>query len=542
MSLLLEIKKDIENITKELYNIEIDSSIEQAKTVENGDFSSTVAFLLAKKLKKAPNLIANEIVNKLIDKKYQKIEVLNGFINIFIDGNYLLKSIKKYENSNFEIEQTEKKKKINIEFVSANPTGDLHIGHARQAALGDSIARLLSAIGHEVVKEYYINDAGVQIDNLGKSVLARIKELLGEKVVFPADGYHGEDIVEIAKKLLNIYKNKYSKLESDKQIDALKNDAMILELDKIKEILKEYNVQFDIYSSELEVRRNKKIEEILEIISKQGKLYQVEGATWFKTTDYGDDKDRVLIKSDGNYTYFTPDIAYHKQKTEGKYDLLIDILGADHYGYLPRMLAAIQVLGYQKEIIHFEIVQMVRLYKDGAEFKLSKRSGNSLTIRDLIDEIGVDAARYVFVSKSASSHMDIDLNVLKATNDSNPVYYIQYAHSRIVSVLALAEKLKISANKQVVYVDDKIYSKELMRLLLVFDDVIKEAATSFSPYKITLYLEKLAKTIHTFYSNCSIIKEPDKKLASYRLYLMKVSMNIIKRALNLLGVNAPNKM
>ena len=530
----------------ELNYDELKVNIEIPKDNKNGDYSTNIAMQLTRILRKNPQLIAHEIVEK-IDKEKASIEDIQiagpGFINVFMKKGTLGTIIKKVINQDADYGKSDtfKGKSINVEFVSANPTGDLHLGHARQAALGDSICRLLAAAGYKVTREYYINDAGNQIHNLALSLKARYYELLGRQVTLPEDGYHGQDVIDIAKQLVEEVGDKYLDKEDEETYWFFRNYGKDKELEKLKRDLIDFRVTFDVWSSEIKVREDGFIEKALGILTEKGYIYENEGATWFRSTDFGDDKDRVVIKSDGSYTYLTPDIAYHVNKLSRGYDYLVDLLGSDHHGYIARLKATIQALGYEADKLSVELVQMVRLIKDGAEFKMSKRTGNAMTIKELCQEVGTDSVRYFFVARSASSHLDFDMDLAIKTSSDNPVYYAQYAHARTCQVLELSKKHEFNDAESFELLTN---SKEidLIKYIGEFPSVVSDAARTFSPYKITNYVQKLAQLFHTFYNECKVIDVDNKELSEQRLALVKASKIVIKNALNLVGVNAPNKM
>ena len=530
----------------ELNYDELKVNIEIPKDNKNGDYSTNIAMQLTRILRKNPQLIASEIVNKM-DKEKASIEDIQiagpGFINIFMKKGTLGSIINKVieQNDKYGQSNSGEGKSINVEFVSANPTGDLHLGHARQAALGDSICRLLEAAGYRVTREYYINDAGNQIHNLALSLKARYYEQLGREVTLPEDGYHGQDVIDIAKMLVEEVGDKYLDKDDEDTYWFFRNYGKDKELEKLKRDLNDFRVTFDVWSSELKVRKDGFIEKALNILKEKGYIYENEGATWFRSTDFGDDKDRVIIKSDGSYTYLTPDIAYHVNKLSRGYDYLVDLLGSDHHGYIARLKATIQALGYEAEKLSVELVQMVRLIKDGAEFKMSKRTGNAMTIKELCQEVGTDSVRYFFVARSASSHLDFDMDLAIKSSSDNPVYYAQYAHARTCQVLELSKKHD--------FVDCKSFELlsnpkeiDLIKYIGEFPSVVSDAAKTFSPYKITNYVQKLAQLFHTFYNECKVIDDTNKELSSQRLALVKASKIVIKNALNLVGVSSPNKM
>lgn len=523
-----------------LLGVEVDAStivIERSKEAIHGDFASNIAMQSAKILRKAPRVIAEEIINHLDMSGLTKVEIAGpGFLNFFVETatlaaviNRIHQAGEKYGNG-----QVGEGKRINVEFVSANPTGDLHLGHARGAALGDSICRLYEAAGFDVTREYYVNDAGNQIDNLGVSLYARYLQALGHEAVLPEDGYYGPDILEIAKVLVNEVDDKYV---NNYDARFFKAYGMHKELGKIKDDLAYFRVHFDVYSYETEVRKDGRVEKLLEQLKPY--TYEDEGATFLKTSDFGDDKDRVIVKSDGAYTYFLPDIVYHLDKLSRNYDLLIDVLGSDHHGYIARMKAALQMFNYPSSTLEVEMLQMVRLIKNGEEFIMSKRSGNAVTLRELCEEVGVDAVRYFFVARASTSHLDFDLDLASEASSANPIYYAQYAYARLFAVLEKGKQYNISYEGAGL---TSKYETDLMKKLGNFPQVVEDAALSRSPYKITNYVQKLAAMIHAFYTECRLLDESNVPLTENRLGLAEASATVLKKALNLIGVNSPEKM
>ncbi|MDD4123804.1 MAG: arginine--tRNA ligase, partial [Bacilli bacterium] len=376
--------------------------IEIPKDNKNGDYASNIALQLTKIIKKKPREIAEDIIShiNLIDNNIERIEIAGpGFINFYIKQDSLAEIISKIISKGDDYGKSSHGAGLsyNVEFISANPTGRLHLGHARQAALGDSLCRILEASGYSVTREYYVNDAGNQIHNLTLSVKARYLQLCGKEAVLPEDGYHGEDIIEIAKKLYDEYGDKFIDDNTEDTYWLIRNKSVEFELEQIKKDLLDFRVEMDTFSSESEIRKRGMVEHTIEILKFSGNVYTKDNALWLKSTDYGDDKDRVLIKSDGSYTYLTPDIAYHIDKLSRGYNYLVDLLGADHHGYINRLKASIMALGHNSDKLEVDIVQMVRLIKDGEEFKMSKRSGNAITLKELCNEVGVDAVRYFFI-------------------------------------------------------------------------------------------------------------------------------------------------
>ena len=517
--------------------------IEKTKDAAHGDFATTIAMQMARQLKKNPFTIAEEIVAKINRDGIEKIEIAKpGFINFFLKAETISSIIKTIIEQDKHYGQSTEGNghKVNVEFVSANPTGALHLGHARGAALGDSICRLYEKAGFDVTREFYVNDAGNQIDNLALSIYARMKEANGEEVVFPEDGYHARDIIVMAKKHKKEFLDKDGHMLPFEKISAkLKKLGIKEELATIRKDLKDFRVIFDKFSFETKIRSDHGAEKVLSGLASH--IYQEDGATLLKTSAFGDDKDRVIIKSDGNYTYFLPDIAYHLEKLSRGYDQLIDILGADHHGYINRMKAALTMAGYQPTILEVELIQMVRLIKDGQEMKMSKRSGVGVTLKELCHEVGVDATRYFFVARASSAHLDFDMNLATENSSANPVYYAQYAHARL-------SKLLRSASARHLSIDDSGASlKEpselaLLKHLADYPGEVLASALNRSPEKMTAYIQKLANLIHGFYTECRIIDAANVPMTSARLGLVKASRIVLKDALNLIGVTAPNKM
>jgi arginyl-tRNA synthetase len=536
------LKTTIQNALKKLgVEISLDSIIiERSKDKAHGDYATTVAMTQARNLHKAPKLIAEDIVNNINEDFIDKIEIAGpGFINFFIKSDSLSSIIKTIVNEGDHYGEAKEKHegKINVEFVSANPTGTLHLGHARGAAIGDTICRLYEKAGYNVTREYYVNDAGVQINHLADSLRVRYHEVLGDNsLVLPEDGYHSKDLLDVAKKMVAEVGDKYL-VDSKEGYTYFMRRGTKFELDKLIEDLKEFRVKFDVFSSELDIRNAGKVEEVLKLLDKY--TYKEDNALFLRTTDFTDDKDRVLIKSDGNYTYLLPDIAYHKNKMDRGFDTLIDVLGADHHGYIERMKSSLAMLGYNPNSLNIELIQMVRLFKNGEEYKMSKRTGNAVGMKELCDEVGVDAVRYFFISRAASSHLDFDLDLASKMESSNPVYYAQYAHARLSQVLDKGKDIALD-------LDGKLLKEEkelaLLKVISEFPKEVATAAEARAPYKITNYIQKLATAIHEFYSECRVIDESNLELTSSRLALAKASKIVMKNALEVIGVSAPEKM
>lgn len=519
--------------------------IEIPKDKTHGDYSTNIAMQLTRILRRNPREIAQEIVN-VVDQESAHIDHVEiagpGFINLFLKKDAMTSIIKEVlaEKEHFGESDYGKGIKYNIEFVSANPTGDLHLGHAKGAAVGDSICRIMKAAGYDVTREYYINDAGNQITNLALSLYARYLQAFGREQELPEDGYHGKDIIDIAQSIKDEVGDRFVDVDEKEAIAYFRKVGTEHELEKIKDILKEYRVSFDVWFSETSLYENNKVVPTIQKLKDKGYTYEADGALWFKSTEFGDDKDRVLIKTDGSYTYLTPDIAYHLNKLDRGYEYLVDLLGADHHGYIARMKAAIQALGYNADQLNIDIMQMVRMVENGEVVKMSKRTGNAVTIKDLIDDIGVDAARYFFVSKAASSPFDFDLGLAKSKSNENPVYYAQYAHARMCSILRQAQSVGIDIADQY---DLLVHEKEieLVKHINEFRNEIIESAKQRAPHKIANYIQRLAQLFHSFYNDCYVIDENNQQLSSQRLALVVASQITLRNALNVIGVSAPEK-
>ncbi|MCY8994808.1 arginine--tRNA ligase [Bacillus inaquosorum] len=522
--------------------------LETPKDKTHGDYSTNMAMQLARIAKKAPRQIAEEIVAHF-DKGKASIEKLDiagpGFINFYMNNQYLTKLIPSVLEAGEAYGETNigNGERVQVEFVSANPTGDLHLGHARGAAVGDSLCNVLSKAGYDVSREYYINDAGNQINNLALSVEVRYFEALGLEKPMPEDGYRGEDIIAIGKRLAEEYGDRFVNEEESERLAFFRDYGLKYELEKLRKDLENFRVPFDVWYSETSLYQNGKIDKALEALREKGHVYEEDGATWFRSTAFGDDKDRVLIKKDGSYTYLLPDIAYHKDKLDRGFDKLINVWGADHHGYIPRMKAAIEALGYEKGTLEVEIIQLVHLYKNGEKMKMSKRTGKAVTMRDLIEEVGLDAVRYFFAMRSADTHMDFDLDLAVSTSNENPVYYAQYAHARICSMLRQGEEqgLKPAADLDFSHIQsEKEY--DLLKTIGGFPEAVAEAAEKRIPHRVTNYIYDLASFLHSFYNAEKVIDPENEEKSRARLALMKATQITLNNALQLIGVSAPEKM
>jgi len=524
--------------------------LENPKDPSHGDISTNIAFRLAKPLKANPAELSKEISGMLTGKlassslkgDIDAIEALNGFINIRLSPAALrtiLKDIKS-EQERFGRNGLGAAKKVQVEFVSANPTGTLSVAHARQAAFGDSLANIITANGYDVTREYYINDEGVQITILGQSIYARYRQEIGDQYEFPENGYKGEYIKEMAEEFRKEHGDKY-KTETPENLKVFSVWGCDYLLKEIKQELLDFGVKFDVWFSQKALGASGNIERTLDLLRKKGLLYEAEGALWFKSTQFGDDKDRVLKKGDGTYTYVTPDIAYHKDKFERGFSRVIDILGPDHHGYISRIKAAVQALGYPADSISIIIIQLATLYKDGQPVKMSTRAGEYITLREVLDEVGKDAARFFFLMRKASAHLDFDLELAKKQTPENPVYYVQYAHARICSILDLSKLSEgeiAKADPELLNAPEEL---SLFKELRQFPPAVRLAAQELDPYRIIMYLQELAACFHKFYEANKVISD-DAELSRARLYLISCVKQALANGLTLLGVSCPAKM
>ncbi len=530
-------------LTEEPIQVQLESPRDKA----NGDYATNVAMQLTKLAKKPPRAIAEAIVENLDTQSanIEKIEIAGpGFINIIIKKDYLNDVIKtvleqgeEYGRSNSGDSQ-----RIQVEFVSANPTGDLHLGHARGSSVGDSMCNILDLAGYDVSREYYINDAGNQINNLALSIEGRYFEALGKGESMPEDGYRGQDIIDIAAALVEEHGDKFLHMTEQERYKAFREHGLKVELAKLQKDLADFRVHFDVWYSETSLYENGKIDAALKKLRDNGHIYEEDGATWFRSTTFGDDKDRVLIKNDGTYTYLTPDIAYHDDKIQRGFDKLINIWGADHHGYIPRMKAAIEALGYDRDTLEVSIIQMVQLYKDGEKMKMSKRTGKAVTMRELVDLVGLDAVRYFFAMRSGDSHMDFDLDLAVSQSNENPVYYSQYAHARICSILRQAAEQNFTASTEHLELLTDEKEIEVLKKIGDFPQVIADAAKLRAPHRVTTYIHELASNFHSFYNANKVLDASNEELTRSRLALIEGVKTTLANALKTVGVQAPEKM
>ena len=538
----------ITQILTDKYGITADEGmvmIEIPKDNGNGDYSTNIAMRLTKVLKRRPQEIAEEVREELLKRLdfVDDIQIAGpGFINFWLRKDAMANIINTVIEKGDAYGHSDAGKGLKVleEYVSANPTGPLHCGHARGACWGDSVARIMNAAGYKCTREYYINDAGAQMLNLGKSLLGRYRELFGLDFEMPEDGYYGPDVIEIAKEIKGKDGEKYLNMPKEEAVEELREVGRELELNRIKKDLAYYRCGFDSWISEKWILSEGLVEDSIEKMKKMGLLYEKDGALWFESSKYGDDKDRVLVKSDGYYTYLTPDIANHIHKFDRGYELLVNIWGADHHGYIARMKAAMEALGYPRDNLQVDLCQMVRMIEDGKEVKMSKRTGNAITLRELIDDIGIDCARYFFLSKALDTHLDFDLTLARTQSNDNPVYYVQYAYARICSVLRQAPNGFHVQGSYGLLNDPK--EIDLLKYISTFTDVVADCAINRTPNKICNYVQKLATYFHSFYGACKINDVNAPELSNERLALCEATRITLKNALELLGVSAPEVM
>lgn len=514
---------------------------------EFGDYATNFAMQTARLAKANPRLIAEALVKRLQQPWLDKVVIAGpGFINFHLQSDWLytlladiLAQGKYYGNV-----ADGNGKRIQVEFVSANPTGLLHVGHGRGAAVGSALVNLLRAAGYTVEAEFYINDAGNQMDNLAASVNARYLELLDQSVEFPADGYHGRDIIVSAERIIATEGKRYLHLSAEERLTAFKEMALQEKLADLKADLAAFNVHFDNWFSERTLHHSGAIGHTCDLLEEKGFLYRQDGALWLKSTDYGDDKDRVVIRENGVPTYLAADIAYHRNKFERAFDTVINIWGADHHGYICRVKAAVASMGYDPSRLEVLILQMVSLYQNGELVKMSKRTGQSVTLGELIEEVGRDAARFFFILRSIDSQLDFDLDLAKSRSNENPVYYIQYAHARICSIFRQMKEAGVQLPEwQQVQLPLLVESSEidLIKKMGEYPDEVASSARDRAPHRIARYVHELAGLFHTFYNQCRIMGV-DPELQAARLVLIGAVQNTLRHALKILGVDAPEKM
>ncbi len=524
-------------------------TLDTPREKSHGDLATTLAMTLVKSEAKAPRKIAEIIVNNIQDEDgiIEKTEIAGaGFINFVLRQDRWKKTLFEIDaaGDTYGLQDIGKGEKVLVEFVSANPTGPLHVGHGRGAAVGDALANLLAAVGYDVSREFYINDAGRQVRLLALSVYARYQQALGNEFLFPEDGYHGSYIEEIAQGFLKSHGNTFLNIpfeQCERQFGDYSKDAMLAD---IRIDLEAFGVRFDNWFSEASLLSDGSVQQSLGELMKSRNLYEQDGALWFRSTAYGDDKDRVVVKKDKSYTYLATDIAYHRNKMARGFKALVNIWGADHHGYIPRLQAVIQAFGHAKTSLRVVLVQLVVILRHGKPAPMSKRAGTFVTLRDVVQDVGSDAARYIFLTRRSDSHLDFNLDIAKEQSRENPVYYVQYAHARLASLFREAETRKLTIPKSDL-VDLSLFDLEeehnIIKMLAKYPEVIEESALSYEPHRLTFYLQDLAGLLHNYYFKHRVITDDLDRTAN-KLFLMKQVKTVIQSALKILGVMAPERM
>jgi arginyl-tRNA synthetase len=525
----------------------LDFVLERPRDAGHGDLATNLAMVLARRERANPRKTAERVLEelKLPPNLIARTEIAGpGFINFWLTGSQLstahqqiLDAGRDYGRSTWGAGL-----KVNVEFVSANPTGPLHVGHGRGAALGDAIAALLEWTGHAVTREFYVNDAGVQIDKLAQSLWARIRQETGYEAEIPEGGYHGAYLRESARQVIRDEGAGFAELPEAEGVRRCRALIVRMQREEQDRDLAEFGVEFDVTSSEQAAYDKGSVERTLQLLASRGLTYESEGALWLRTTSFGDDKDRVLRKSDGSLTYLTPDIAYHVDKHDRGFDRVIDVWGADHHGYIPRMRAALAALGYPPEFFDVELVQLVRVVRDGEEVKMSKRSGEFITLRDLFEEVGVDAARYFFLMTKGATQMDFDVEKAKKQTDENPIFYVQMAHARLSGIFRTAQREPASVGGELdLRALPAPEDTELLKKLVQFPEVVDKAAREREPHRVTVYLHELATVVHGWYHRTRTVGEPA-ETEQARLLLTRAARIVLANGLTLLGISAPDRM
>lgn len=511
---------------------------------EFGDFATNFAMQTAKIFKTSPRKIAEEIKSRIDSDLFERIEIAGaGFMNFYLKSDVIYRELKNIYDAgkNFGYLPNKNNATIQVEYVSANPTGLLHVGHGRGAAAGSAIVNIMRAAGYNVESEYYINDAGNQMDKLTKSVNARYLELLGQEVDFPEDGYQGADIIDTTRRIIARHGNKFLNLPEDERLKILGELAYLDKMLELKDDLENFRVEFDFWFSERTLHPDK-INAAIETLKANGGIYEKDGALWLASSKYGDDKDRVVVRENGEPTYLAADIAYHKNKFDRGFSEMINLWGADHHGYVARVKAAMTMLGYDADKLKIIFLQMVSLFRGGEAVKMSKRAGTAIPLRELMEEVGTDAARYFFLMRSTDSQLDFDLDLAKSQSSDNPVYYVQYAHARICSIFRQAREVGLTLDDEPRFsLMNSTAEVDLMNKIFEYPDEIEKAAVEYAPQRIARYVYDLASTFSSFYRDCRILGV-EEDLAVARLALLKITRHTIEHALNLLGVSAPDHM
>jgi len=537
------IEKAIKNLGAESYQVELEIPREE----RFGDLATPAAMGLSKLLKRPPRQIAEEIVRHIGDADvFERVDIAGpGFINFSFSHTYLYSQLKALlSTKDFMRKNVGKGRKIQVEFVSANPTGPLHLGHGRGAAVGAALSNLLEAAGFLVEREYYVNDAGRQVKVLGHSVFAKYQQLLGIEYPFPEDGYKGGYVEEIARKVIKSEGSRYSETSFQDASDFFIDFSYRQMLREIEEDLGAFGIAFDTWQSERDLYTRNDVNNAIDDLRHRRHLYEEEGALWFRATAFGDDKDRVIIKGDGEFTYFASDIAYHRKKIEKGFDEIVDIWGADHHGYITRLKAVIEALGYPPDHLRVLLVQMVTLLRGGKPVQMSKRAGEFVTLREVMEEVGSDTTKFIFLTRRPDSHLEFDLEVAKEQSAENPVFYVQYANARINSIFAHATE-KGMEREDFVEADLSLLSApeelRIIKKLLIYSMTFEGAVLSHEPHRITFYLQELTGLFHPYYNKYKVVTE-GKELSRARLALCEAIRIVIKDGLEVLGLGAPERM
>lgn len=529
-----------------------DVSVEIPRDESLGDVATTIAMSLARPLRRPPGEIAEEIVAKILEKPgpFEKVDIAGaGFINFTFNNGYYQEKLQLLLEQEHEFfrSDTGRGKRIQVEYVSANPTGPLHIGHGRGAAVGNALCNLLQSAGYEVEREFYINDAGMQVKLLGLSVYTVYQQLLGNDMPFPENGYKGGYIKELSEEIKERTGDKYLNIPFEDCSSFFIDFAYKKMLANISHDLKDFGIEFDRWQSEKELYENNKVKDSLEDLKKKDLVFEKDGALWFRSSEFGDDKDRVVLKQDGEYTYFASDISYHKDKLDRGFETIIDIWGADHHGYIPRIRSVLKAFGFPEEKFRVILVQIVSLLREGEPVQMSKRAGEFITLREVMDEVGADIAKFIFLTRRSDSHLDFDIKVAKTESSENPVFYVQYAFVRISSIFRQAIERKVQGFDEsgVQEIDLSVLKEEdemsLIKKMLHYNMVFEGAVSSFEPHRITYYLQELAKLFHSYYNRHRVLTD-DTALTVSRLCLCKAVQIVLEEGLNILGVSAPERM
>lgn len=524
-------------------------AVEAPKVEAHGDFSTNISMVMASVQKMAPRKIAEIIIRHLDDPEHmlENTEIAGpGFINFFISPSAwhpVLHEIHE-KDAAYGASDMGKGKRVQVEFVSSNPTGPLHVGHGRGAAVGDSVANILSFCGYDVQREYYVNDSGRQIKTLGRSVFLRYQELFGKEITFPEDCYQGEYVRDLAMKIREDEGDALLQKDEDQATLHCAHMATADILAGIKEDLEDFGVLFDRWYSEQGLYDSGKVDQMISAFRSQGIIYEKDGALWFKTSDYGDEKDRVVVKNDGETTYFASDIAYHQEKFERGFDRVIDVWGADHHGYIPRMKASLAASGHNPDQLDVILVKMVNLLRDGQPVSMSTRAGEFVPLQDVVSEVGRDAARFIFLTRHYESPLDFDLELAKKRTNDNPVFYVQYVHARIANIQVKGHERGIDPSEapsdvSMVTAPEEI---ELIKAMSRYPEVVEAAGALMEPHRITYYLMDLASAFHAYYNKHRVLTDDDPELTRGRLHLVRAVQKVIRNGLTLLGVSAPEKM